>query len=49
MSFRPQLLATIFVAFGLPVNAVDTYQAFLFRRLMVGKMTITRRRLRRLK
>ena len=33
MSFRPQLLATIFVAFGLPVNAVDTYQAIPFSAL----------------
>ena len=30
MSFRPQLLAIIFVAFGLPVNAVDTYKAIHF-------------------
>ena len=33
MSFRLQLLAIIFVAFGLPVNAVDTYKAIPFSAL----------------
>ena len=33
MSFRLQLLAIIFVAFGLPVNAVDTYKVIPFSAL----------------